>query len=120
MAVSAFTSSAFACSKLSFTNFTLSLACSTFCLALSTSACVVCTDCTVLAVSAVVACGASTVSACATVFTPATPAIRVAPKAAVFIVFFIKYLPRFCLIYFQKGYGAWGNLPHSLFTHVGE
>ena len=71
----------------------LSLACSTFCLALSTSACVVCTDCTVLAVS--VACGASTVSAWATVFTLATPAIRVAPKAAVFIVFFIKYLPRF-------------------------
>ena len=41
-------------------------------------------------------------------------------KSSSFHCIFHKIFTSFYIIYFQKGYGVWGNLPHSLFTHVGE
>ncbi len=99
--------------KLSFTNFTLSLASlSTFCLANNVRLCSM-YRCTVLWESfcSKAACGASTVSACATDLILCNTSTRVAPKAAVFIVFFIKYFTSFLFNLFSKGMGLGATPP---------
>ena len=59
------------------------------------------------------------VSMCDSIYTSNT-SNKSSTKSSSFHCVFHKIFTSFCLIYFQKGYGAWGILPHSLFTHVGE